>query len=161
MGERLLKAVENYVMHFEDVEVGDRFETSGRTITEADIVNFAGLSADYNSLHVDAEFAATTQHGQRIAHGLLVLAITSGLTTRLPLMKFLEPSIIGLANLECRWLKPSRIGDTIHAVVEIAEKIDGRKPDRGTMLMKRLAVNQHGETVMESAWKIVVRRRPS
>ena len=78
-----------------------------------------------------------------------------------PLMKFLEPSIIGLANLECRWLKPSRIGDTIHAVVEIAEKIEGRKPDRGTMLMKRLAVNQHGETVMESAWKIVVRRRPS
>lgn len=159
MSERLLDRIEGYVLCFEDLQAGDRFQTAGRTITEADIVNFAGLSADYNALHVDAQYAAGTAHGGRIAHGLLVLAIASGLCTRLPLMKFLEPSIIGLANLECRWLKPSRIGDTIHVVLEIADKIEGRKPDRGTLLMKRSAVNQHGETVMESSWKIVVKTR--
>ncbi len=159
MTDRLLDRIEGYVLCFEDLRAGDRFETAGRTITEADIVNFAGLSADYNALHVDAQFAAGTAHGGRIAHGLLVLAIASGLCTRLPMMKFLEPSIIGLANLECRWLKPSKIGDTIHVVLSIEDKLEGRKPDRGTLVMKRTAINQHGDPVMESTWKIVVKTR--
>lgn len=159
MTERLLDLIERTTLFYEDIEAGDRFVTSARTVTEADVVNFAGLSADYNSLHVDAEFAARTPHGGRIAHGLLVLAIASGLATRLPLMKLLESSILGLANLECRFLKPVRIGDTIHVVLEIAEKVPGRKPDRGTLVMRRLAVNQAGDTVMQSTWKIVVRTR--
>ena len=144
---------------FNDVEVGDVWKSPARTVTEADVVNFAGLSADYNALHTDAEFAATTPHGGRIAHGMLVLAIASGLSTRLPLMKLLDPSILGLANLECRFTKPVKIGDTIHVVLSIAEKTPGRKPDRGTVAMRRTAVNQRGETVMESTWKIVVRTR--
>lgn len=159
MTERLLDAIERCTLCYEDLEAGDRFTTAARTVTEADVVNFAGLSADYNSLHVDAEFAASTPHGGRIAHGLLVLSIASGLSTRLPLMKLLESSILGLANLECRFTKPVKIGDTIHVVVEIAEKVPGRRPDRGTIVMKRTAVNQRQETVMESTWKIVVRTR--
>ena len=110
MSDRLLDRINDYVLTYEDLNVGDTFTTSARTVTEADVVNFAGLSADYNSLHVDAEFAGTTPHGGRIAHGLLVLAITSGLCTRLPLMKFLEPSILGLANLECKFRLPCKIG---------------------------------------------------
>ena len=157
MTERLLDAIERCTLRFEDLEVGDTFRTAARTVTEADVVVFAGLSADYNALHTDAEFAATTPHGGRIAHGMLVLAIASGLSTRLPLMKLLEPSILGLANLECRFTKPVKIGDTIHVVLSIAENTPGRKPDRGTVAMRRTAVNQRGETVAEGEGRMLVR----
>jgi acyl dehydratase len=160
MSATLLEQIEHTTLYFEDLDVGDRFRTAGRTVTEADVVGFAGLSGDFNALHMDAAFAAGTPHGQRIAHGLLVLAIASGLATRLPLMKLIEPAVLGLAALECRWLKPTFIGDTLHVEVEIAQKEPGKKPDRGTLVMKRLAVNQRGETVMESTWRIVLRARP-
>ena len=159
MSDRLLERINDYVLFYEDLNVGDTFTTSARTVTEADVVNFAGLSADYNSLHIDAEFAASTPHGGRIAHGLLVLAITSGLCTRLPLMKFLEPSILGLAHLECKFRMPCKIGDTLHARLTIADKSPGKKPDRGTLVMHRVAVNQRGEEVMVSVWHLVVKSR--
>jgi acyl dehydratase len=92
---------------------------------------------------------------------LLVLAMTSGLSTQLPLMKLIEKAILGLAGLECKWIKPAFIGDTLHAVTEIAAKEPGRKPDRGTLVMKRVAVNQRGETVMESTWRLVLKTRPA
>jgi acyl dehydratase len=161
MSSTLLAAIESTTLYFDDLDAGARFETAGRTVTEGDIVAFAGLSGDFNSLHMDAEVAATTPHGQRIAHGLLVLSIVSGLSTRLPLMKLIEKAILGLAGLECRWLRPAFIGDTLHVVVEIVAKEPGRKPDRGTLVMKRTAVNQHGETVMESTWRIVLKTRPA
>src|SRR5690606_36100541 len=110
MSERLTALLEGCTLYFEDFTVGDSFITSARTVTEADVVNFAGLSADYNALHTDAEAAGKTVHGGRIAHGLLVLSIASGLCTRLPLMKYLEPSIIGLKNLQCRFMKPCKLG---------------------------------------------------
>ena len=161
MGNSLLDAMEGTTLYYEDLVVGDRFETVGRTVTEADIVGFAGLSGDFNSLHMDAEFAATTPHGQRIAHGLLVLAIASGLSTRLPLMKLIEKAILGLAGVECKWFKPTFVGDTIHVLVEIQALEPGRKPDRGTLVLKRLAVNQRGETVMENISRIVLKTRPA
>ncbi|NYT22151.1 MaoC family dehydratase N-terminal domain-containing protein [Alcaligenaceae bacterium] len=154
---QLLK--EGPVLFYEDFQVGDSYETSGRTITEADVVNFAGLSADYNALHVDAEFAGRTPHGGRIAHGLLVLAVASGLCTRLPVMKFLESSILGLKDLSCRFLKPCKIGDTIRVRLSIEEKTPGRRPGRGTIVMKRAAVNQKDEVVMDSTWRLVVLSR--
>jgi acyl dehydratase len=159
MSERLLDQLQDHVLWFEDFETGDTFLTSGRTVTEADVVNFAGLSADYNALHVDAEFAASTPHQGRIAHGLLVLAITSGLCTRLPVMKFLEPSILGLADLQCRFRRPCKIGDTLKVGMSITDKQPGKKPDRGTLTLSRVAVNQRGEDVMESIWQLVVRTR--
>ena len=89
------------------------FVTAGRTITEADVVDFAGLSGDYNSLHVDEEFARTTPFGGRIAHGLLVVAVASGLTTRLPILAALQPSLLGMTEVRCTWPAPTRIGDTL------------------------------------------------
>lgn len=159
MAASLLETIEGTTLYFEDLNLGDRFVTSGRTLTESDIVTFAGLSGDFNSLHMDAEFAAQTPHGKRIAHGLLVLAITSGLSTRLPLMKLIEKAILGLAGLECKWFKPAFIGDTLHVVLEITGKEPGKKPGRGTFIMKRSAVNQHGDTVMESVWRLVLKTR--
>ncbi|HYD70080.1 MaoC/PaaZ C-terminal domain-containing protein [Azospirillum sp.] len=157
----MLKDLENFTVYFETLAVGDRFRTAGRTVTEADIASFAALSADYNALHTDAEYARETPHGQRIAHGLLVLSIASGLCSRLPLMTFMERTILGLAGLECRWTRPTFIGDTIHVLLEIVGKEVSRKPDRGAVLMRRTAVNQRGETVMESDWRLVLRRQPA
>ncbi|HMM71285.1 MAG TPA: MaoC/PaaZ C-terminal domain-containing protein, partial [Rhodocyclaceae bacterium] len=99
MTPEMLKSLDAQTIYWDDLNIGDRFVTSGRTVTEADVVNFAGLSADYNSLHIDAEFASKSPHGQRLAHGLLVLAVVSGLTTRHPITKLMEKAIIGLAGL--------------------------------------------------------------
>ena len=82
-------------LYFEDLSVGLICVSAGRTVTEADIVAFAGLSGDYNQLHVDAQFAGKTVHGGRIAHGMLVLSILSGLSTRTPLMQGLGETIVG------------------------------------------------------------------
>lgn len=155
----VLQDIEQYQVYFETLNVGDSFKTAGRTVTESDIVSFAGLSGDYNALHTDAEYAATTPHGERIAHGLLVLAIVSGLSTRLPVMKAMERTILGLSNLQCRWRRPTKIGDTIHVVLEVAEKKPGAKNDRGALVLRRTAVNQRGETVMESDWSLILRRQ--
>lgn len=157
LNHRLLKRIDGYVVDYDELAVGDTFITTGRTVTEADVVNFAGLSADYNSLHIDAEFSGHTSHGGRIAHGLLVLAIASGLCTRLPLMKFLEPSIIGLADLHCRFRRPCHIGDTIRVRMRVEGKEPGRKPGRGTVIFSRVALNQRDEEIMESTWKLVVK----
>lgn len=88
-----------------------------------------------------------------------MLAVASGLCTRLPLMKFHEPSILGLANLESRFRRPCKIGDTLHVELSITDKQPGRKPGRETIVMKRVAVNQRGEEVMESVWHLVVKAR--
>lgn len=154
----LLHDIDTYEVHWETLNTGDTFRTAGRTVTEADIVAFAGLSGDYNALHTDAEYAASTPHGGRIAHGLLVLSIVSGLSTRLPVMKCMERTILGLANLQCRWKRPTKIGDTLHVVLEVGDKGPGAKPDRGTVVLKRTAVNQRGEVVMESDWSLVLKR---
>jgi len=159
MSPELLKSLETASVTWDDLNPGDRFVTAGRTVTEADIVNFAGLSADYNQLHTDAEFAAQTPHGRRIAHGLLVLAIMSGLSTRLPMNKFMEKAIIGLAGLQAKWLRPVFIGDTLHVVAEVIGKEPGKKPGRGTVIFKRAAVNQKGDTVLETEWRLVMAMR--
>ena len=147
------------ILFFEDLSPGISFKSAARTISEADIVAFAGLSGDYNPLHIDEEFAKTTVHGSRIAHGLLVLSILSGLSTRVPLMLALSSTMIGLAGLECRWKQSTKIGDTLHVKLTVMELNPTSKPDKGIVVLSREAVNQHGETVMESTWKLLVRCR--
>lgn len=146
---------------FEDLHPGDQFDSPTRTITEADVVNFACLSADFNRLHVDAEYAKGTPYGQRIAHGLLVLAVMSGLVTRMLLNQHLEPNLVGLLDIQCRFPKPTFIGDTVHVRVAVAEKTAASKPDRGVVAFRREVVNQRGEVVVEGVWKLLVRRRPA
>lgn len=153
-----LEDIERFEVYFETLEIGQRFVSPRRTVTEADVVNFAGLSGDYNGLHTDAMLAAETQHGERIAHGLLVLAITSGLSTRLPAMRGMERTLIGLKNLQVQWRAPTKIGDTLHVIGEVVEKQAGAKPDRGTIVMRRTARNQRGEDVMVSDWSLVLKR---
>ncbi len=160
MSRDLLMSLEGATLHFEDLEVGDTFMSSGRTITEADVVGFAGLSGDYHALHTDETYAGSTPHGRRIAHGMLIVAVASGLVARLPVMRLLERTTIGLAGMACRFLRPTFIGDTIRVTMTVAEKLPGRKPDRGALLIRRSVLNQRDEVVVEGTWRIVVRARP-
>lgn len=147
-------------LFFEDLRPDMQFLSAGRTVTEADIVAFAGLSGDYNQLHVDREFAEATVHGARIAHGLLVLSILSGLSTRVTLMQAIGPNILGLAGLECRWKKSTKIGDTLHVRLTVTNLKPTGKGDKGVLTLAREAINQHGDVVLESVWTLLVRCRP-
>jgi acyl dehydratase len=145
--------------YFEDLQIGAGFDSPTRTITEADVVNFACLSADFNRLHVDAEYARDAVFGQRIAHGLLVLSVMSGLVTRMLLNQHLEPSLLGLLDIHCRFPKPTFIGDTLRARVEVVEKKETSRADRGVVAFRRQGINQRNEVVVEGLWKLLVRRR--
>jgi len=148
------------VMYFEDIPIERVFTTSGRTVTEADVVGFAGLSADYNSLHVDAHYAARTPFGQRIAHGLLVVSIASGLTTRLPVFSRLQSSLLGMTSMACTWPAPTHIGDTLHVELSFTAPTLTRSGSRGVVTERRVARKQDGTVVLDSEWKLLVARRP-
>ena len=108
--------------YFEEFELGLRVTTPTRTITEADIVNFAGLSGDYTLIHTDAEYAQSTPSGQRIAHGLLVLSMASGLATRTGII---EGTVLVWRDIEnWKFIRPVFIGDTIRVQLEVT----GTKP---------------------------------
>lgn len=148
-------------LYFEDLPLDKRFVTSGRTITEADVVAFAGLSGDFNSLHVDETFAAATGFGGRIAHGLLVLSVASGLTTRLPVLHALQPSLLGMTEVTCHWLAPTRIGDTIRVELTFIGAQLTKSGTRGRVTERRVALNQDDVTVLDSQWTLLVATRPS
>jgi acyl dehydratase len=141
---------------FEDLAVGQEFTSPGRTVTEADIVIFAGLSGDYNVLHTDAEHMKASIFGERIAHGLLGLSIEQGLASRG------EPAAAHgvLSGLKWKFKGPIKIGDTVHARSRIAAMKDGPDASRGLVTVDRQLVNQHGEIVQEGETEHVVERRP-
>ena len=140
---------------FEDFEVGTKFESPARTITEADIVMFAALSGDWNPIHIDAEFAKQTRFGQRIAHGLLTLSIASGLLTKLRLTEKTIVAFYGIDRL--RFTKPVFIGDTIKAVAEVVDKED--RGDYGVVTYDIKVYNQKGEVVLVYTSKIAVMKK--
>lgn len=138
-------------LYFEDVNIGDTWTTPRRTVTEADIVNFAGLSGDYNRLHTDEEFARTTMFGKRIAHGLLGLAISSGLASYGPNM-----ATMAFMGLKWNFKKPIFIGDTICVRITVAEKRESSKGGRGIITWKREVINQRDEVVQEGETNTMV-----
>jgi acyl dehydratase len=143
------------LLHFEDLAVGDQYVSPGRTVTEADIVLFAGLSGDYNILHTDAEYMKSSQFGERIAHGLLGLCIQSGLLTRaMPALAEVQ-----LVSLRWKFKGPIKIGDTITARARIAAKGEGDLPGFGVVNVARQLLNQRGEVVQEGEMDHRVRRR--
>ncbi|MFQ5944789.1 MAG: MaoC/PaaZ C-terminal domain-containing protein, partial [Anaerolineae bacterium] len=105
-------------LYFEEFQVGHQVTSPGRTITETDIVTFAGLSGDYNQLHTDAEFSRTASFGQRVAHGLLGLAVASGLAGRLGLI---EGTAEAFAGINWKFSAPIYIGDTISLVATVGK----------------------------------------
>jgi len=142
-------------LYFEEFEPGIEYISPGRTITEADITAFAGLSGDYHQLHTNAEFAKTTPFGQRIAHGLLVLAIATGLGNRLG---FLEDTAIAFLGLSWKFTKPVFIGDTIRLRVKMAKK-RAVSPEMGMVIFDAAILNQKDEVTQEGEWTVMVRRK--
>jgi len=144
-------------LHFEDVEVGFRFETPRRTVTEADLVAFAGVSGDFNPLHMDEDFAAESIYGERIAHGALVLSLATGLRQR---TGFFDGTLMGLLEIRSwRFTAPVRIGDTIRVACEITELRETSKPDRGIMVQRIDVLNQHDAVVQSGELVMLLRRR--
>jgi acyl dehydratase len=143
-------------LYYEDVEVGQVFESPGRTITEADVVAFAALSSDWNPIHTDAEFAKTTPFGRRIAHGNLGIAIATGLVVRLGL--FTETTI-AVPRLEWMFKAPLFIGDTVHVRMRIAGKRPTSKGDRGLVEREFQLVNQRGDVVQEGVVPLLIKAR--
>ncbi len=140
--------------YFEEFEVGQRVVSPGRTITEADIVNFAGLTGDYNTIHTDAEYARETMFGQRVAHGLLIVSIVSGLAVRTGI---LEGTVIAFREiLSWKFSKPVYIGDTIHVVMEIEEKKSLPRLGGGGVTIGIKVQNQDDEIVMRGRWNVLV-----
>lgn len=132
-------------LYYEDVNEGDEWVSPSRTITETDIVNFAGLSGDFNPLHMDEEFAKKTIFGKRIAHGLLGLAISTGLASSHPPMRTL--AFLGIK--EWNFKAPIFIGDTIKVKTRVLEKRVTSKGDRGIIVWEKQIINQKGEVVQE------------
>lgn len=147
------------ILYFEDIQVGDKCVSMGRTVTETDIVNFAGISGDYNMLHTDAEFAKDTLLGERVAHGLLGLVFGSGLFTRTVYNTRMSPALMAFMGLrEWTFRRPIKIGDTIRIEMEVLEKTD-LKPDRGRVVQRRTVYNQRGEAVQYGDAVLLIKKR--
>jgi acyl dehydratase len=146
-------------MYFEEFEVGQKIISVGRTVTENDVVTFAGLSGDYNQIHTDVEFSQGTPYGQRIAHGLLGLSIASGLVMRTGV---LEGTVLAFREInEWKFSKPTFIGDTIHVEVEVVETKAMPRLGGGTIVIVLSVINQRNETVMKGQWTALVMSKPS
>ena len=140
---------------FEQFELGRRYETPGRTITDADIIAFAGHSGDFNPLHVDDVFAAATEFGGRIAHGPMGIGIAFGLASRLNLI---DGTAIALLTIQWEFKAPVRAGDTLRASIEVVQTRPSRKLDRGVVTLEIRLTNQNGIAVQEGSCRVLVRR---
>ncbi len=141
---------------FEDLREGEWFRSPGRTVTEADVVNYAGLSGDYNILHTDEEFMRNSGFKTRIAHGLLGLAIQSGLAQRA-----MNPPVSTIAFLgieQWKFRRAIHFGDTIWVKLTVYEKRETGRPDRGIVKWKRELFNQRDELVQEGITVSLVHR---
>jgi len=147
--------------HLDDYAVGERFISPARTITEADIINFASLTGDWHPLHTDVEYAAKTPFKERIAHGMLTLSIGMVLPFRLgPFSSFLPKSFIAFYGMDnVRFTTPTKIGDTIHCEVEVTEITDKGK-NRGVLTTQNQIKNQRGEVLVSYVIKVLCGKRP-
>ena len=140
---------------WDELVVGQEFWTGGRTVTEGDVLAFAGLTGDYNPLHVDEEFARTSPFKTRVPNGPLIHDMYLGLMDRLGLV-----AGTALAFLELRWkfLAPVLMGDTVHARVTVRDKREVKKPDRGIVTFAVTLFNQRGEAVQEGEHVLLLAR---
>lgn len=139
-------------LYFEEFQVGDHVESVGRTITETDVVNFASISGDWNLIHTDAEYAKDHMFGQRVAHGLLVLSVASGMAVRLG---FMEGTVLAFRSLAWKFSKPVFIGDTIRLRVSIEETKMMRRMGGGLVVFKMEVINQNDEVCHRGTWDIL------
>lgn len=143
---------------FEEFEPGQQLVTAGRTVTEADIVNFAGLSGDFSAIHTDAVFASSAGYGGRAAHGLLVFSIVTGFLVQTGLLDGTLGAFREIKNWKFK--KPVYIGDTIRAEMEILETQPLKKLDSGLVRLGLRVLNQEDELVMTGKLETLVLDMP-
>jgi len=144
------------VLVFDDLVLGDEWESPARTVTETDVVLFAGLSGDYNPLHCNHELSKTGPFGRPVAHGILGLAIATGLITHAPRMD----TLAFLAILEWKFVAPIRFGDTIRVISRVEDLQAQARGRRGIVTWHRRVLNQDSITVQEGRTQTLVRGRP-
>lgn len=145
-------------LYYEDFEVGVSHVTAARTVTEADVVTFAGVSGDFNPLHTNEEFGKSTPFKGRVAHGVLTLAVATGLTNQLAIY---EGTTIALMEITVRFTGAVKFGDTVHVLLTPKEKREHKKPDRGLVVFDLDVRNQRDESVLVGSWTCLQRRRPA
>ncbi len=143
-------------LYFEDFEVGMKVVTAARTIAEADIITFAGLSGDFNQIHTDEVYASNDTFGRRIAHGLLVQSIATGLAVR---SGVIDGTVLAFRELSAKFSLPVFIGDTVHVLIEITKKKALRRLGGGNITMKYSVINQEGEKVQRGDWIMLIRNK--
>jgi acyl dehydratase len=142
--------------YFQDFQVGLELATVGRTVTEADLVNFAGLTWDTNPMHTDAEYGKTTMFGERIAHGMLGLSYAVGLVWQTGV---LEGTVIAFMGLEMKFKAPVRIGDTISVVARVKQTKEMKAMGGGIVVIELRILNQKKETATQGEMAFLVKTR--
>jgi len=144
-------------LYFEEFEVGQSTSTVGRTVTEADIVAFAALSSDWTRIHTDAVYAAQHPFGQRVAHGLLIVSIASGLVVRLG---FIEETVLAFREIESwKFSLPVFIGDTVHVRATVTGCKALPRLGGGQVNFKVEVINQDNGVVMKGIWSLLVKSK--
>lgn len=146
------------IKYFEDFEIGKDFISNSRTITEADIINFACLTGDFHPIHIDAEFSKTSFFGERVAHGLLNLSFVMGMINN---WEYRSKTMMAFINVTCNFLRPVKINDTIHGKVSILNKKEWKKPDKGIIVFGLEIINQRGEIVAKGKLEELVWKKDS
>lgn len=142
--------------YWEDLTEGQRLRGPGVTLTDAHLVSWAGLTGDWVSLHLDEQYAARTQFGQRIGHGPLTLSLSLGLMTQ---TGYFGNVVAWLGLEEVRALAPAFIGDTLHPEAKVAIVRPTSRAERGLWTLNYRCVNQRGETVMTFTSSFLIRCR--
>jgi acyl dehydratase len=143
-------------MYFEEFQVGQDVITSGRTITETDIVNFAGLSGDFNFIHTNAVAAQATPFGQRVAHGMLVASIATGLAVQ---QGFIDGTTLAFRELTWKFTRPVLIGDTVYVVLKVTETKSMPRLGGGLVVFDARVFNQQNEVVHKGEMRMLIKSR--
>jgi acyl dehydratase len=143
-------------MYFEEFDVGLEIVTSARTITETDIVNFAGLSGDFNFIHTNAEAAGQSPFGARVAHGMLVASIATGLAVQ---QGFIDGTTLAFRELTWKFTKPVFIGDTIYTKIKVIETKPMRRLGGGLVEFEARVLNQSDEVVHKGQWRMLIQSK--
>ena len=147
------------MIYFDELKENEEFITPCRTITEADVVIFAGLTGDYNQIHTNAEAMKESQFGERLVHGLLALSISHGLMFQLGILAGSAIAFAGIDDLA--FLAPVKIGDTVHGRITTSKLTASRsKPDRGIAYFTYELLNQHDVVVQRCVKKVMMMKKP-
>jgi acyl dehydratase len=141
---------------FDEFELNEEIISASRTVTEADVMNFAGVSGDFNPLHTNETFMAKSPFGTRIAHGMLIMAIATGLANQLG---DFEGTTIAVLNMNIAYKGAVKPGDTIRLKLVVGEKKESSKPDRGIITFNNEVLNQNDDVVIETQWTIMMSRK--